>query len=109
SYVQALFRGVPELVAEPKQFTAFALAYLGAVPTIDGDSIEGYGPEGVILKRGGTPIRPQFSKTFGRYQSLFKDLIRARAAVAFDPEKGTNTDPPARSLHTRVELEWKRN
>lgn len=108
SYAYALYRGVPELVAQPQRFNDMALKYFGAVPAIEGDSIEGYGAEGLLLKQGGTAIRPRHAQGRGRYQSIFKDLIRARASLAFDPEKGTASDPPARSLHTRVEIEYKK-
>jgi len=108
-YANAMFRGVPELVEHPERFAAMSQSYLGSIPTLPLGDIKGYGPEGLIGVNGDTAIHakyPSESDLRRGYKTLFDGLLRARASVAFDRE-GHGTDPVTRSLHTRVELEFK--
>jgi hypothetical protein len=108
TYVEAIFRGVPELVATPERFTEISQAYLGAILNTSLYQVKGFGPEGVIVSTGGTSIHPTMptaTNTRGILHTFFDGLIRARAAIAFDRE-GTATETVVRSLHTRVDLEF---
>jgi hypothetical protein len=108
TYAEAIFRGIPELVANPERFAEMSQAYLGVILSTGLYEVNGFGPEGVTFSGGGTSIQPTMptsAKSRSVMHSFFDGLIRARAAIAFDRE-GNATEPVTRSLHTRIDLEF---
>jgi len=106
---EGLFRGVPELLENPTLFPRMAEAYLGYVPRpLYGGSFS-YGPLGLESRDFGTRMHPKLprrSELGARYRSFLEGLLGVRAQVAFDVED-PKARPVARSLHTRLEFEFK--
>lgn len=104
---EILLRGAPDVTSEA-QLRQRGLAYFGSYPVTAsgrsdytlgalgaGDPVHGslYAPRYPTLPVEGAPI-----------ETLMNRLTGGRATVAFDTEPGGLT-PPARSLHTRIELQ----
>ncbi len=106
---EGLFGGVPELLENPALFAGMAEAYLGYVPRpLHGGSFS-YGPLGLESRDLGSRMHPKLprrSELGARYRTFLEGLLGARASVAFDVED-PKARPVARSLHTRLEFEFK--
>lgn len=106
-FAEAILRGDPA-TKDPARFEALSHAYFGGVPvTPEGRSDFSLGPDGVRDPIHGSTVQPIFAALpMGSETPLAKLLDRlagVRATVSFDDEPA-RIEPPARSLHTTVEL-----
>ncbi|MFO0635247.1 MAG: hypothetical protein U0168_20560 [Nannocystaceae bacterium] len=106
-FAEAILRGDPA-ATDPARFEALSRAYFGGVPvTPEGRSDFSLAPDGVRDPIHGSTVQPIFAALPMGAQTplaqLLDRLAGVRATVAFDDEPA-RMEPPARSLHTTVEL-----
>ncbi len=106
SSAEILLRGDPT-ITDPTQLRARANDYFGAYPvSASGSSEFSLGSHGVADPIHGSeiaPAYPQLPVPGSPIAALMQRLTGLQASVAFDREPG-KLEPPARSLHTRVQL-----
>ncbi len=106
STAEILLRGDPSITS-PAQLTERGMAYFGAYPvSASGRPDFSLGPHGASDGVHGSEIAPAFPELpveQSPIDALMQRLVGVRASVAFDREPA-KMDPPARSLHTRLEL-----
>jgi len=105
---EILLRGDPRTAGDPAQLRALGLAYFGSYPiSASGKSEFTLRPDGVADPDHGStlvPVFPTLPVAGSPIAALMDRLEGLRATVAFDREPA-KMDPPARSLHTRFELQ----
>lgn len=107
-FAEVLLRGDPSLAGDDAAFRSRALAYFGAIPvTPEGRTDYGLRREGVFDPVHGSEIIPSYPALpvaeDAPISILLARLGAMRAEIAFDREPA-KMEPPARSLHTRLEL-----
>ena len=105
---EILLRGDPTVAGDAAKLSALGLAYFGSYPvSASGKAEFVLKPEGVTDPDHGSdlvPVFPMLPVEGSPIAALMARLEGLRATVAFDREPA-KMEPPARSLHTRFELQ----
>ncbi|MEM6991575.1 MAG: hypothetical protein AAF721_13805 [Myxococcota bacterium] len=107
SAAEILLRGDPS-IDTPEGLVHLGMAYFGSYPvTASGEHDFRMTPHGVADPVHGSVLEPSFPElpvAGSAIAGLMDRLVAARAEISFDREPA-KMDPPARSLHTRFEVQ----